>query len=261
VKRLLAIYATIAYAFLYLPLAVLGVFSFNVSKIAVWRGFTFDWYRAVFSDDNLLAGTMHSVIIALSATILSTVIGTLAAYALWHKRSPLIMNSLYLSLVTPEIVTGVSLLAFFEWMFRIWRVQLGMHTVILAHVSFTLAYVVIVVLARLRTIDRTLEEAALDLGATEWQTFLRVTVPLLMPGILAAALLCFTVSFDDYVITSLVAGVNSETLPMIIYAMARRGVSPEVNALSVLITVVLGAFILMAGRLEQRTQSSNPRTT
>jgi spermidine/putrescine transport system permease protein len=129
-------------------------------------------------------------------------------------------------------------------------VQLGMHTVILAHVSFSLPYVAIVILARLRTFDRTLEEAALDLGATEWQVFRRITLPLLLPGIVAAALLCFTVSFDDYVITSLVAGVNSETLPMVIYAMARRGVSPEVNALSVMVTGALGIFILLAGRLE-----------
>ena len=136
--------------------------------------------------------------------------------------------------------------------FRTLRLQLGIHTVILAHVSFCLAYVVLVVLARLRTFDATLEEAALDLGATPWDVFRLVTLPLLMPGIIAAALLCFTVSFDDYVITSLVAGVNSETLPMVIYAMARKGVSPEVNALSVIITVGLGALILIAGRLEQK---------
>ncbi len=131
--------------------------------------------------------------------------------------------------------------------------QLGIGTVILAHVSFSLAYVFIVVIARLRTFDATLEEAALDLGANEWQTFRYVSAPLLLPAIIAAALLCFTVSFDDYVITSLVAGVNSETLPMIIYAMARRGVSPEVNALSVIITVGLGTLILLAGRLERRS--------
>ena len=149
-------------------------------------------------------------------------------------------------------MTGISLLAFFQWIFHFLHVQLGMHTVILAHISFSLAYVVIVILARLRTFDPGLEEAALDLGANEWQALWRVTVPLLLPGIIAAALLCFTVSFDDYVITSLVAGVDSETLPMMIYAMARKGVSPEVNALSVMITVGLGVFILLAGRLEQR---------
>lgn len=242
-------YASISYLFLYLPLAVLGVFSFNKSKLAVWHGFTFGWYTGVAHNDALLEAAANSLIIAVVATLVSTAIGTLAGYALWKKRSALLANSFYLSLLTPEIVTGISLLAFFEWIFRYLHIQLGMHTVILAHVSFSLAYVVIVILARLRTFDGTLEEAALDLGATDWQVFWRITLPLLLPGIVAAALLCFTVSFDDYVITSLVAGVNSETLPMRIYAMARRGISPEVNALSVVITTVLGVFILLAGRL------------
>jgi spermidine/putrescine transport system permease protein len=137
-------------------------------------------------------------------------------------------------------------------MFHFLKLQLGLHTVILAHITFSLAYVVIVILARLRSFDRTLEEAALDLGANDWQAFRYVTAPLLLPGIVAAALLCFTVSFDDYVITSLVAGVNSETLPMIIYAMARKGVSPEVNALSVMITVGLGVLVLISGKLERQ---------
>ena len=250
-KRFLIAHAVLAYSFLYLPLAVLGVFSFNSSRIAIWRGFTWDWYVAVFRNTALAEGTWNSLIIASSATVVSTIVGTLAAYAIWKRKAPLLTNSLYLSLVTPEIVTGVSLLAFFQVIFRFLQVQLGMHTVILAHISFCLAYVVIVVLARLRTFDATLEEAALDLGANEWQAFYRVTLPLLLPGVAAAALLCFTVSFDDYVITSLVAGVNSETLPMMIYGMARRGVSPDVNALSVMITIALGTLILVASRLEQ----------
>ena len=251
-KSLLMLYVGAIYAFLYLPLAVLGVFSFNSSKLSVWRGFTWNWYAQVFGSSLLLEGTANSLMIALSATLVATVIGTLAAYALWKRRAPTFTGSLYLSLVTPEIVTGVSLLVFFQMIFRVLRVQLGIHTVILAHIGFCLAYVVLVVLARLRTFDATLEEAALDLGASYWQAFQLVTLPLLMPGIIAAALLCFTVSFDDYVITSLVAGVNSETLPMVIYAMARKGVSPEVNALSVMITVGLGVLILLAGRLERR---------
>ena len=259
-KRFLAVYASACYAFLYLPLAVLGVFSFNNSKLAVWNGFTFAWYERVAHNGALLEAAMNSLIIAVVATIVSTAIGTLAGYALWKKRSAPLANSFYLSLLTPEIVTGISLLAFFEWIFRYLHVQLGMHTVILAHISFSLAYVVIVILARLRTFDKTLEEAALDLGATEWQVFRRITLPLLVPGIIAAALLCFTVSFDDYVITSLVAGVNSETLPMRIYAMARRGVSPEVNALSVMITTALGIFILLAARLERTSTGSSGRT-
>ncbi|HEY7307684.1 MAG TPA: ABC transporter permease [Bryobacteraceae bacterium] len=259
-NRFLAVYATAGYLFLYVPLAVLAIFSFNDSKIAVWRDFTLGWYAGVLHNRALLDATMNSLTIAAVATIVSTVIGTLAGYALWKKRSPLLTSSFYLSLLTPEIVTGISLLAFFEWIFRFLHVQLGMHTVILAHIGFSLAYVAIVILARLRIFDRTLEEAGLDLGATEWQVFQRITLPLLLPGIVAAALLCFTISFDDYVITSLVAGVNSETLPMVIYAMARRGVSPEVNALSVIVTGALGVLILLAGRLEHRTPGMERRS-
>jgi spermidine/putrescine transport system permease protein len=254
-RRFLAVYAAAAYLFLYLPLAVLGVFSFNRSKIASWRGFTFDWYRSVFHNPALFEGTMNSLIIAVAATAVSTVIGTLAGYALWKRRAPgltnWLTNALYMSLLAPEIIIGVSLLALFQWAFRFGHLQLGLHTVILAHISFSLVYVVIVILARLRTFDPALEEAASDLGANRWQVFRHVTIPLLMPAILAAGLLCFTVSFDDYVITSLVAGVDSETLPMMIYAMARKGVSPEVNALSAMITVGLGVFVLLASRLER----------
>lgn len=244
-------YAALAYLFLYAPLAVLAVFSFNVSKLSVWQGFTFNWYASVFQNSALAEGAVNSFVIAIVATLFSTVFGTLASYALWKKRVTWLTQSLYLSLLTPEIVTGVSLLVLFQWIFYFLHWHLGMQTVILAHISFSLAYVVIVVLARLRTFDVALEEAGLDLGANEWQVFRRITAPILMPGILAAALLCFTVSFDDYVITSLVAGVNSETLPMIIYGMARKGVSPEINALSMLITFGLGICILLAGRLEQ----------
>jgi spermidine/putrescine transport system permease protein len=250
-KRILAVYASVAYLFLYLPLVILGVFSFNGSKIATWRGFTLDWYRSVFHNPALFEGTMNSLVIAFAATAVSTVIGTLAGYALWKKRSPWLTNALYMSLLAPEIVIGVSLLALFQWAFRFGHLRLGLHTVILAHISFSLVYVVIVILARLRTFDPALEEAASDLGANRWQVFRHVTIPLLLPAIVAAALLCFTVSFDDYVITSLVAGVDSETLPMMIYAMAHKGVSPEVNALSALITVGLGVLILVASRLER----------
>lgn len=253
--RSLAVYAAAVYAFLYLPLAVLGVFSFNSSRFAVWQSFTFHWYLEAFRNRQMIDAAENSLVIGICATVLSTAIGTLAAYGVWKKRAGWLTNSLYLSLLTPEIVTGVSLLAFFQWIFRYLHVQLGMHTVILAHVSFSIAYAVVVVLARLRSFDVNLEEAALDLGATEWQAFRQVTLPYLRPAIAAAALLCFAVSFDDYVITSLVAGVNSETLPMVIYALARRGISPTVNALSAVITVGLGTLILIAERLQQPNSS------
>lgn len=250
-SRALAVYATAAYAFLHAPLLVLIVFSFNASRFTVWEGFSLRWYSATLGDSHLGEAAWNSLVIAVAATVLSTAIGALCAYGLWKKRSTWLSGSLYLSLVTPEIVTGISLLAFFQWMFRYVGVQLGMHTVIAAHVAFSIAYVVIVVMARLRTFDPALEEAALDLGATEWQTFWEITLPVLAPGIASAALLAFTVSFDDYVITSMVAGVDSETLPMVIYAIARRGANPAINAISALIVVGLGALILVSERLRK----------
>ena len=245
----LALYAILAYLFLHLPLLILAAFSFNSSRFTIWEGLSLRWYKAALQDAELAETAGNSLIIAVVATALSTIIGTLCAYGLWKRRSPVLSNSLYLSLVTPEIVTGISLLAFYQWIFRSLHFQLGMHTVVLAHTSFSIAYVVIVVIARLRTMDAHLEEAALDLGASEWGAFRYVTLPVIMPGVVAAALLAFTVSFDDYVITSLVAGVDSETLPMAIYALARRGVSPVVNAISALIVFGLGALILISERL------------
>jgi spermidine/putrescine transport system permease protein len=251
VKRGLAIYAAGAYVFLHLPLATLVVFSFNASRFTLWEGFSLRWYQTLFSDAEMADAAWNSVIIAVVSTVISTVAGTLTAYGLWKRGSRLLSGSLYLSLVTPEIVTGISLLAFFQWAFRWLGWHLGLFTVILAHVSFSIAYVAIVVAARLRTFDPALEEAAMDLGATEWRAFWRVTLPALTPGIVAAALLALTISFDDYVITSLVAGVDSTTLPMVIYALARRGANPSINAISALIVVIFGALILISERLRE----------
>jgi spermidine/putrescine transport system permease protein len=251
VKRGLALYAAGAYLFLHLPLVTLVVFSFNASRFTLWEGFSLRWYQALFSDAEMADAAWNSAIIAVVSTVISTVAGTLTAYGLWKRGSRLLSGSLYLSLVTPEIVTGISLLAFFQWVFRWLGWHLGLFTVILAHVSFSIAYVAIVVAARLRTFDPALEEAAMDLGATEWRAFWRVTLPALTPGIVAAALLALTISFDDYVITSLVAGVDSTTLPMVIYALARRGANPSINAISALIVVIFGALILISQRLRE----------
>jgi spermidine/putrescine transport system permease protein len=229
-KRGLAFYAVAAYAFLHLPLLILAVFSFNSSKFTVWEGFSLHWYRAALADGDLIESAVNSVIIAVSATAIATVIGTLAAYAMWKRSS-------------------AWLLAFFQWTFRFLHLRLGMHTVILAHVAFSVAYVAVVVTARLKTFDPALEEAALDLGANEFSAFRRVTLPYLMPAVAAAAMLAFTVSIDDYVITSLVAGIDSQTLPMTIYAMARRGVNPMLNAVSTLVVFALGALVLVSEKL------------
>jgi spermidine/putrescine transport system permease protein len=245
----LGVCAAAIFAFLYLPLMILVALSFNESRFTVWEGFSLRWYRAVLEDGQVLEAAWNSVVIAVAATAISTVVGTLAAYGMWKRRAPALSGALYLSLMTPEVVMGVGLLALFQGAFRFLGQQLGMHTVILAHVAFCIAYVVLVVYARLRTMDPALEEAAMDLGSTESGAFFRVTLPALAPAVLAAALLALTVSFDDYVITSFVAGVDSETLPMVIYAMARRGANPAINAISAVVVVVFGALILISDRL------------
>jgi spermidine/putrescine transport system permease protein len=245
------LYATAAFTFLHLPLLILAVFSVNNSRFTTWHGFSLRWYEATLHDAQLAEAAWNSLQIAVAATLVSTCIGTLCAYALWKRKSAFVSVSLYTTLVTPEIVMGVALLAFFQWSFRFLNVQLGMHTVILAHVMFSVAYVVIVIMARLRTVEPALEEAALDLGGNEWDAFRLVTLPQLGPAILSAALLAFTISFDDYVITSMVAGVDSETLPMVIYAMARRGANPVVNAISTMIVAGLGVLIVISERLRE----------
>jgi spermidine/putrescine transport system permease protein len=244
--------AAALYLFLHAPLLILGLFSFNSSRFSVWEGFSGHWYAAVFADRQMMEAAGNSILIALLATALATVIGTLAAYAIWKRSSRWISTGLYLSLVTPEIVAGVSLLAFYQWLFRYLDLQLGLMTVVFAHVSFSVAFVVTVVIARLRTMDGSLEEAAQDLGATPWEAFSSVTLPLLFPAVVSAALLAFTISFDDYVITSLVAGVDSETLPMVIYGIARRGASPVLNALSTLIAIGIAVLVIGGEFLKER---------
>jgi spermidine/putrescine transport system permease protein len=250
-KRFLSLYAALAFAFLHVPLLVLIAFSFNSSKFTVWEGFSLRWYQSILHDPQLLEATGNSIAIALASTVIATAIGALAAYGMWKRQAPVLQGSLYLSLVTPEIVTGISLLAFFQYIFRWLPFRLGLATVVLAHVAFSIAYVTIVISARLHAMDRALEEAAQDLGASEWVAFRRITLPLLAPGIAAAALLALIVSFDDYVITSLVAGVDSETLPMVVYAIARRGPNPTINAVSALIVVLFGALIVAAERVRE----------
>ena len=239
------------YAFLYAPLIVLVLFSFNQARLgARWEGFTLEWYAMALRDQRVLAALRNSVVIALATTVLATAAGTGAALA-FHRlrvRTQGAWDALVVvPLVLPEIVLAASLVLLFAAM----GMRLGFVTVVLAHVAFSLSYAVVVVRARLAGFDRSLEEAAMDLGASPWRTLRHVTLPLIAPGILAAALLVFSVSIDDYVVTSFVAGVGATTLPLHIYSMVRSGLSPEINAIS---TVLLTATVLLlfaAWRLEQ----------
>jgi spermidine/putrescine transport system permease protein len=237
------------YAFLHVPILVLVVFSFNDSKFsASWIGFTFDWYHRLLQRPDILSGLKASLIVGGAATVISAVLGTLVALALARHRfrgRTALEGFLYVPIVTPEIVVGISLLILFALM----KIPLGLTTIIIAHVAFCLSFVVIVVLARLEGMDQNLEEAAMILGADEITTFWKVTVPQLWPGILSGALLAFTMSFDDFVITSFVSGSGSSTLPIVVYGMVRRNIEPSINAISTIILLVTTALIYLADRL------------
>jgi spermidine/putrescine transport system permease protein len=235
-------FTSLVYLFLYAPIIVLVILSFNSSRFStVWQGFSWRWYELAWKDKELIASLRMSLIIAMATTVIATVIGTAAALAMarYQFRFKQLAEALvYLPVIIPEIVIGFSVAG----LFGLLGVSFGISTVIAAHVAFAISYVVFVVRARVATFDPKLEEAAMDLGATPLQTFLRVTLPIILPGIVSAALLVFTISLDDFVITSFVAGPGAATLPIKIYSMVKTGVTPEINAIS---TILLVATILL----------------
>ena len=244
------------YLLLHLPVLVLVAFSFNASRYGVsWTGFTLEWYRRLAEREELWRGLTASLIVGVASTLIATVLGTLLALALWRhrpRRARLLEGLLYLPLVTPEIIVGISLLVLFAGV----GIPLGLGSITIAHVAFNIGFVAVVVRARLSGMDRSLEEAALLLGADELTAFRTVTVPQLWPGILAGALLAFIMSFDDYVITSLVAGAGSSTLPIVVYGMVRRTIEPSVNAISTIILLGTSVLIWVAVRLGAREPGS-----
>ncbi|MBQ8417206.1 MAG: ABC transporter permease [Phascolarctobacterium sp.] len=249
-SHVLCAYAMAILAFLYLPLLILALYSFNESRInAVWSGFTLDWYLALFKNRRVLEALTNSLIVAFASTIVSTVLGTTAAIALnkyQYKYKSVINGLLYLPILIPEIVMGLSLLVLFSQA----HIPLGKTSLILAHITFCVSFVVITVNARLEGMRPELEQAAMDLYATPFQTFRYVTLPLAMPGIVAGALMAFTLSIDDFIISFFVAGPNSTTLPLYIYAMVKRGISPEINALSTLLMLATIILVIIAQLLQ-----------
>ena len=250
--RWLSLFTASVLLLLHLPLAVLVAFSFNASKFSVeWTGFTLAWYERLFERRDILRALRGSLLVGGASTVIAVVLGTLIALALARHRfrgRRLYEGLLYMPIVTPEIVTGISLLVLFVLL----RVPLGLATVTIAHVAFSIPFVAVVVLARLSGMDEHLEEAAMMLGADEVTAFRRVTVPLLWPGILSGALLAFIMSFDDYVITSFVAGSGSSTLPLVVYGMVRRNIEPSINAISTLILAATVLLLYLAERLGRR---------
>jgi spermidine/putrescine transport system permease protein len=251
-KALLA-YALTILAFLYLPLFILAIYSFNESRMnAVWTGFTFDWYLHLFKNRRVLEALINSLIIASISTIVSTLLGTIAAIALnkyQYKYQPAINTLLYLPILIPEIVMGLSLLVLFAQL----NIPLGKTTLILAHITFCLSFVIITINARLEGMNMELENAAMDLYATPFKTFRYITLPIAMPGIIAGALIAFTLSIDDFIISFFVAGPNSTTLPLYVYAMIKRGISPEINALSTLLMLTTVTLVVIAQILQPQS--------
>ena len=238
--------AAAGYAFLYIPLVIVVVYSFNDSRLnAEWVGFTFGWYDKLFHNEDMLVAAGNSLAIGLVASLVSTVLGTMAGVALYRYPMRLLSVLVLSPIAIPEILMGVSLLIFFVLL----NFTLGLVSVALAHIAFCIGFVAIVVRSRLAGMDEALTEAARDCGATPWQAFRYVTLPLIMPGVIAGALMAFTLSIDDFVITFFTAGAGTVTLPLQIYSMIKIAVTPEVNAVSTLLMLLTLALIIIASRL------------
>ena len=246
--------AALAYVFLYLPLVIVVVYSFNDSRLnAEWVGFTTKWYVKLFNNDEMITAAVNSLIIGVTSSVIATVLGTLAGIALHRFKLKFLPFLVLTPIAIPEILMGVSLLIFFVMI----NLTLGMVSIILAHVAFCIGFVAIVVRARMQGMDDSLVEAARDLGATPWQAFRLVTLPQILPGIMAGALMAFTLSIDDFVITFFTAGVGASTLPLQIYSMIKIAVTPEVNAVSSLLMLLTLCLILIASRLSPSSLKSH----
>lgn len=253
VDRVLSTTGWLVFAFLYLPILVVMVFSFSgASNVGIWGGFSTQWYERMVGNEQLLRAVQNSLWVALFSTVISTVLGTAAALALdryrrWVGRGAF-DGLLYLPVIIPDVTMAVMLLLWFTQL----AIPLGRTSITLAHIAFNISFVAIVVRARLANMDPAMEDAAADLYANRWQAFRRVTLPLIMPGVLGGGLLALTLSLDDVVITSFVQGPGSTTLPVYVFGLIRRSVTPEINAVSTVMIVVsmilVFSSLLMQGR-------------
>ena len=238
--------ALAGYAFLYVPLLIVIVYSFNDSRLnAEWVGFTFGWYDKLFHNQDMLLAAGNSLLIGLTASAVATLLGTMAGLAMYRYRPRLLSILVLAPIAIPEILMGVSLLIFFVLL----NLTLGLVSVALAHIAFCIGFVAIVVRSRLAGMDESLTEAARDCGASPLNAFRYVTLPLIMPGVIAGALMAFTLSIDDFVITFFTAGAGTVTLPLQIYSMIKIAVTPEANAVSTLLMLLTLALIIVASKL------------
>ncbi len=251
---------TLGMAFLYLPIVLLVIYSFNASKlVTVWGGFSTQWYAELFRNEALLDAAWVTLRIALISSTVATLLGTLAAIALVRygrfKGRTLFSGMIYAPLVMPEVITGLSLLLFFVAI----GFARGFWTIVLAHITFSMCFVAVVVQSRFVTFDRSLEEAALDLGCPPLKTFLVVTLPLIAPAVVAGWMLAFTLSLDDLVIASFTSGPGATTLPMKIYSQVRLGVTPEINAVSTILVGLVAIGVIVASLVTKRREVERER--
>ena len=255
VKRL---YLLLIFIFLYAPVLVLIIFSFNNSKSrAHWDGFTFKWYHELFNDKQILSSLYYTLAVALLASLIATIMGTAAAIGIHNMnkiKKTFVMNLTYLPVLNPDIVTGISLMILFIFV----NLKLGFFTLLLAHISFNVPYVILSVLPKLKQLNKYLYEAALDLGAAPFHAFKKVILPEIMPGIITGFLLAFTLSLDDFIVSFFTTGSGVSTLSITIYSMARRGINPKINALSTLMFLAVLILLLIINR---RTSDSNTKDT
>lgn len=254
VKFLKKCYVYLIFAFLYVPILVLMVYSFNDSRSrGTWGGFTLRWYVELFQDRAIMSSLYYTILIAVIASFVATVIGTLAALGIYNAKGfkkKLTMNLTYIPVLNPDIVTGISLMILFVFA----KIQLGFVTLLLAHITFNIPYVVLSVLPKLRQLNKHLYEAALDLGATPNQAFWKVIIPEIMPGIITGFLLAFTLSIDDFVISFFTTGSGVSTLSIPAYSMARRGINPKINALSTLMFLLVLVLLVIVNVRQEREE-------
>lgn len=242
------IYTFLVFLFLYAPIIVLIIFSFNSSKSrSKWTGFTFDWYIELFKDREILSALYYTLVIAILSTLIATIIGTLAAIGIHYMRGrkkKLILKMNQLPVINPDIVTAVSLMA----LFRFLRIKFGFFTMLLSHITFSIPYVILSVLPKLKQMDNNLAEAAMDLGATPGYAMRKVILPEIQPGIISGALMAFTLSIDDFIISFFNTGQGVSNLSITIYSMARRGINPVINALSTLMFIGLLVLLIIINK-------------
>jgi putrescine transport system permease protein len=263
--RFLLTFIVFGYAFLYLPIVSVIAFSFNESKIVnVWTGFSFKWYRALIHNEVILKAAGLSIQIAFTTALIAILIGTIAAIVIVRFRTfkgRSFFNSLVTApLVMPDVMVGLALLLLFVMLYQFtgWPEIRGATTIIIGHATIAIAYVILIVRARLVEFDYSLEEAALDLGARPLTVFFKITLPLVMPSIAAGGLLAFTLSFDDVILASFLSGPGSTTLPMVIFSSVRHGISPEINALATIIITLVSISVILTGvSMHRRLKNAN----